>query len=144
MFKYGKIQIKKVNNFLLARKENFDIYQTLFFNHELFFIQKEFGESSAFSFIFVLRKQYKHLRKKLFNFLEKNKIQYRLITGGSFIRHPSKKYFNYKVYKNLKHSNYIHDNGFFIGNTAKDLKNNLLYFKKVVNEFLIINKIKEK
>ena len=78
----------------------------------------------------------------MFLHLKKNKIQYRLITGGSFIKHPSKKYFNYKVYKNLKNSNYIHENGFFIGNTAKDLKNNLIYFKKVINEFLIKQNIK--
>ncbi len=138
----GAQQIKKVDKFIDIRRKNFDYYQTLFYNHQLFSIQKENGKSSSFSFIFILREKYKNLKKKLFIHLKKNKIEYRLITGGSFIKHPSKKYFNYKIHKNLKNSNYIHDNGFFIGNTAKNLKNNLIYFKKVINKFLIDQNIK--
>lgn len=138
----GAQQIKKVDKFIGIRRKNFDYYQTLFYNHQLFSIQKENGKSSSFSFIFILREKYKNLKKKLFIHLKKNKIDYRLITGGSFIKHPSKKYFNYKIHKNLKNSNYIHDNGFFIGNTAKNLKNNLIYFKKVINKFLIDQNIK--
>ena len=137
----GEKQIQKVDKFIKIRRENFNYYQALFYNHRLFNIQKENGKTSAFSFIFVLRNEYKHLKKKLFKYLKKNKVQYRLITGGSFIKHSSKKYFNYSIYNNLKNSNYIHDNGFFIGNTSRNLKNNLLYFKRVINNFLINHNI---
>jgi CDP-4-dehydro-6-deoxyglucose reductase, E1 len=137
----GRVQISKVDKFIKKRRDNHKIYQNLFYNHKLFKIQKENEKSSSFSFIFILRKNFKHIKRRLFKHLKRNNIQYRLITGGSFIRHPSRKYFNYKVYKSLKNSNYVHDNGFFIGNSPNDLKNELIYFKKKINEFIIINNL---
>ena len=137
----GIEQIKKIDNFIKIRQKNFDYYQSLFYNHKLFDIQEEYGKSSSFSFIFIIRNKYRKYKKQLFLHLKKNNIQFRLITGGSFIKHPSRKFFDYTIFKNLKNSNYIHENGFFIGNTAINLKNQLLYFKRAINEFLIKNKI---
>lgn len=133
----GVHQLDKVNINIKIRRENFYIYQTLFLNHPLFRIQKENGFSSSFSFVFIFRREHKNLRKKFFKLLHKNKIQFRLVTGGSFIKHPAKKFFKYKVYKNLKNSNYLHDYGFFLGNSNKKLKDKLMYFKKIVYEFML-------
>jgi len=131
----GLVQLKKLNNFIKIRRKNFNLYQKIFKNNKIFTIQKENGKSSAFSFIFIFKKEYLNSKDKIFKKLKKYNIQYRLITGGCFIKHEVKKYFNYSVYKNLNNANYIHEHGFFLGNAAIDLKDQLINFNKAIVEF---------
>ena len=65
--------------------------------------------------------------------MKKNKIEYRLITGGSFFQHPVKKFFNYKIYKNsIKNVEYLHKYGLFVGNHHYDLSDQIdLLFKTI-------------
>ena len=131
----GLVQLKKLNNFIKIRRKNFNLYQKIFKNNKIFTIQKENGKSSAFSFIFIFKKEYLNSKDKIFKKLKEYNIQYRLITGGCFIKHEVKKYFNYSVYKNLNNANYIHEHGFFLGNAAIDLKDQLINFNKAIVEF---------
>ena len=137
----GLQQLKKIDENIEYRRKNFKIYQDLFYNHLLFKIQKENGFSSSFSLIFIIRPDYIYLKKKLFKSLKKKNIEFRLITGGSFIQHPAKNFFKYRVFKNLNNSDYIHNNGFFLGNTGKDLKDNIVNFKKIIYDFMLKEKI---
>jgi CDP-6-deoxy-D-xylo-4-hexulose-3-dehydrase len=66
--------------------------------------------------------------------MKKNNIQYRLITGGCFTKQPYSKYFNFKIYKNLKNSINIHNNGFTIGNHSRDLTKELMQLKKLFDK----------
>ena len=75
------------------------------------------------------------MKSKIYKDLKKNNIQYRLITGGCFTKHPVKKYFNYKIFNNLNNANYIHDNGFFLGNAPFDLEKQLIHFNKVIIKY---------
>jgi CDP-6-deoxy-D-xylo-4-hexulose-3-dehydrase len=131
----GLEQLKKLNNFIKIRRNNFNLYQRIFKNNKIFTIQKENGKSSAFSFIFIFKKEYLPIKNKIFSKLKKFNIQYRLITGGCFTKHEVKKFFNYSVYKNLNNANYIHEHGFFLGNAAVDLKEQLINFNKAIIEF---------
>jgi CDP-6-deoxy-D-xylo-4-hexulose-3-dehydrase len=131
----GISQLKKLNKFLDIRRKNFSLYQKIFSNNKLFHIQIEEGLNSSFAFTFVFKKKYLNLKKKIFEDLKKEKIQFRLITGGCFTRHPVKKYFNFKIFKNLKNANYIHENGFFLGNAATDLSEQLIKFNKVIIKY---------
>ena len=131
----GLVQLSKLNNFIKIRRNNFILYQKIFKNNKIFTIQKENGESSAFSFIFIFKKEYLNIKDKIFKKLNEYNIQYRLITGGCFTKHEVKKYFSYSVYKNLNNANYIHENGFFLGNAAVDLKDQLINFNKAIIEF---------
>ena len=65
--------------------------------------------------LYLYLKKYLKFKNKIYEDLKKNNIQYRLITGGCFTKHPVKKYFDYKIFNNLNNANYIHDNG-FLGN----------------------------
>lgn len=131
----GISQLKKLENFIEIRRKNFILYQNIFRENKIFDIQKEIGVSSAFSLIFIFKKKYIHLKEKIFLDLKKNNIQYRLITGGSFLKHPVKKYFNYSVYRNTNYANYIHENGFFLGNAAVDLLEQLVHFNKIIIKY---------
>ena len=67
--------------------------------------------------------------KKVCKILEEEKVEYRLGTagGGNQARQPYLEKFKYKIIGNLNSSNYIHDNGLYIGNhtdlTDEQIKN---------------------
>ena len=73
--------------------------------------------NSSFAFPIILKPKFKHLREAIFKVLKKNRIEFRLIAGGCFTKHPSKKFYNFEIFKNnLKNAELIHHNGFWIGN----------------------------
>lgn len=129
----GLIQLKKIDNFVRIRRKNFKLFQKLFSNNEFFHIQKENGMSSSFAFTFVLKKKYSHLRQRILNKLRKNKIEFRLITGGSINLHPYIRKFNYSK-TSLKVSEYVHKYGFFTGNHPVDLSKEINNLKEVLKE----------
>lgn len=129
----GLIQLKKLDNFVRIRRKNFKLFQKLFSNNEFFHIQKENGMSSSFAFTFVLKKKYSHLRQRILNKLRKNKIEFRLITGGSINLHPYIRKFNYSK-TSLKVSEYVHKYGFFTGNHPVDLSKEINNLKEVLKE----------
>ena len=90
----GISQLKKLDQFIKIRRKNFFLYKKIFKNNKIFKIQTENGKTSAFSLIFIFRKKYLHLKNKIYADLRKNNIQFRLITGGCFLKHPAKKLFN--------------------------------------------------
>mgnify|MGYP001320997823 FL=1 len=130
----GLVQLEKLSSMLKSREENLNIFRDYFLNDERFIIQKPYGYNSSFCFPVVIRKDNKLSKMKIYSALKKAKIQFRLITGGSFLKHQVKKYFNYSVYENLNNTNYIHNSGFFVGNTGQDLSKELYIFKKTLSK----------
>ena len=130
----GIVQLKKLDNFIKLRRKNFYYYQNIFKDNKIFHIQKENGKSSAFSFIFIFKKKFLHLKDKIYKLMSKNNIEYRLITGGCILKHPVIKLLDHEIYKNTNNANYIHENGFFLGNSHKDLKDQLVRFNKIIIE----------
>ena len=131
----GISQLKKLPNFLKIRRKNHKLFQDKFKNDERFYIQKSYGDNSSFAFTLILKPKYKDKYSKLCNILKKNKIEYRLITGGSFFQHPVKKYFKYKIYKNsIKNVEYLHKYGLFVGNHPKNLSKEIKLLRSVLNQ----------
>ena len=129
----GLEQIKKLNKFIKIRNYNHKIFKKLFKNDRRFIIQKTSHTPSSFAFTMVLTKEYLHKK----NYLEKLKkagIEFRLITGGSFFKHPVSKYFDYKLFNGSKNVDYVHENGFFVGNHPKKLDKELNYLKQILKE----------
>ena len=132
----GRVQLKKLKKMIEIRRNNFDIYQKIFKSNKAFYIQKETGETSSFSLTFVLKENYINYLSLIKKEFIKNKIEFRLITGGCFTKHPYSKYFNFKIHDKLKNTNYIHDNGFFIGNHPIDLRTKLYKIKKILDNLI--------
>lgn len=130
----GLEQLKKLNKMIKIRQKNHRYFLKLFKNDERFILQRYIGKNSCFSFTLVLKPKFKFLKDKIFKALKKNKIEFRLITGGSFFKHPVKKYFNFTKFNGSKNVDYIHENGFFVGNHPKDLTKELTFFKNVLNK----------
>jgi CDP-4-dehydro-6-deoxyglucose reductase, E1 len=130
----GIEQLKKLNNLIKIRRKNHKIFSKIFENDKRFIFQKFNKEHSCFAFTLIFRPQFRYLKNKVFKALKKNKIEFRLITGGSFFKHPVKKYFKYSKFNGSKNVDYVHENGFFIGNHPKNLKKELTFFKNTLKE----------
>ena len=132
----GNIQLKKVNNFIKIRRKNLSYFNKLFKNNKKIIIPNTNFQSSSFAFPIIIKKIDKAKKLKLFANLKKENIDFRLITGGCFTKHNYKKYFDYKVFKNLNNSNFLHNNGFFVGNASKDLSIQLKKLSQVLHKTL--------
>jgi CDP-6-deoxy-D-xylo-4-hexulose-3-dehydrase len=131
----GSLQIKKLDKFIRQRRKNYHTFNKLFSKDERFITQKKTKYfHSSFAFPMIFKNSTKAHKKKIYNAMKKNNIQYRLITGGCFTKQPYSKYFNFKIYKNLKNSINIHNNGFTIGNHSRDLTKELMQLKKLFDK----------
>jgi CDP-6-deoxy-D-xylo-4-hexulose-3-dehydrase len=131
----GSVQLKKIDKILKIRRTNFLHYQNIFKNNKIFHIQKENGKSSAFSFIFIFRKEFLHIKEKVYAEMANNNIEYRLVTGGCILKHDVIKFLDHEVFINVSNANYIHENGFFLGNGHKLLKDKLINFNKIILKY---------
>jgi len=129
----GIKQLKKLPNFLKKRRENAELFVSLFNNHPDYLIQKEIDKSSWFGFSLIIKPGSKVIRKDIIKVLEKNKIEYRPIVSGNFVRNEVLKYFNYEIHKKLTNANHLHDNGFFVENSHENLFSNIKLLKEILS-----------
>ena len=130
----GIEQLKKLPAMTKQRRRNWKHFQTLFKNDEKFTIQEENGKTSSFCFTLILKPQYKHMKKKIFESLRKNKIGFRMITGGCILKHDVAKFLKFSKGSSLKNAFYAHENGFFVGNSSKNLSKEITLLKKTLNK----------
>ena len=67
-------------------------------------------------------------------YLFENNIDSRPIVTGNFTRNDVMKFFDYKIHKTLENADNLHFNGFFIGNSHEDLKNEIHHLYKTLNK----------
>ena len=128
----GVEQLKKLPYFLKQRRENAKLFVELFKNHSDFTIQKDIDNSSWFGFSLIIKPGSNLKRKNVIRKLQENKIDCRPIVTGNFTRNEVMKFFDYEVHQELKNADYLHENGFFVGNSQVDLKNKINYLKEIL------------
>ena len=106
--------------FLEIRRRNARYFRERFGDDERFILQGENGESSWFSFTMIVRPGCGLTRRRVFEALRAAAIDFRIITGGNFLRHDVIRHFDYDVHGS-RNADLAHDNGFFVGNYASDL-----------------------
>ena len=117
----GIEQLKKLPSFLKQRRENAKLFVELFKDHPDFLIQKDIDNSSWFGFSLIIKPDSNLKRKDVIRKLQENKIYCRPIVTGNFTRNEVMRFFDYEVHKELKNADYLHENGFFVGNSQVDL-----------------------
>ena len=131
----GIEQINKLTELLKNRRKNAKKFVDLFSEHSLFKIQKETGLSSWFGFSLVLKDKKTISRNNLVKILNKHNIECRPIVTGNFLKNKEVlKHFDYEVYGSLNNSQYIDENGLFIGNHHFDITKDLDNIKKILDE----------
>lgn len=130
----GIEQLKKLDHFIDIRRKNAELFVQLFKEDDRFIIQKENGKSSWFAFTIILNPKYNLDRKKIMQSLKDANVQYRIITGGNFLRHDVIKYCDHTCVGEMTNANLAHDRGFFVGNHPKDVRKDIEYFHKVLTQ----------
>ena len=119
----GRVQLRKLPSFIAQRRRNADMFKSVMDQFPNFVIQKEIGESSWFGFSLILDPKLKKTRLEILNMLDEASIETRPIVAGNFVKNPVIQYADYEVHKQLTNADYVHNNGFFIGNNHIDLSN---------------------
>ena len=127
----GIEQLKKLPSFLRQRRENAKLFVELFKDHPDFIIQKDIDNSSWFGFSLIVKPESSLKRKDVISKLQKNNIDCRPIVTGNFTRNEVMKYFDYETHQELKNADYLHENGFFVGNSQIDLESEINCFAKL-------------
>ena len=128
----GGEQLKKLPSFLKQRRCNAKLFVELFRDHPDFIIQKNIGNSSWFGFSLIIRPISKLRRKYVIRKLQENQIDCRPIVTGNFTRNEVMKYFHYEIHQELVNADYLHENGFFVGNSHICLKNKLNFLLNIL------------
>ena len=130
----GIEQLKKLPKFLKQRRKNASQFVELFREHPDFIIQKDIDNSSWFGFSLIIKPGSTLKRKDVINTLQKNKIDCRPIVTGNFTRNEVMKYFDYTVHQELKNADYLHENGFFVGNSQVVLQEEIEMLKNCLSK----------
>lgn len=116
----GVAQLKKLPKFIEARKRNFQTLYEGLRDLEEFFILPEAtprSDPSWFGFPLAVRPEAPFTRGQFVQYLERHKIATRLLFSGNLVRQPCFRdpYVQYRVVGDLKNSDFITDNLFWIG-----------------------------
>jgi CDP-6-deoxy-D-xylo-4-hexulose-3-dehydrase len=114
----GLAQLDRLEGFIKKRKENFNFLHKNLKDLEEFLILPEpekNSEPSWFGFPLSLRKNSKLNRNDLIKYLNDNKIGTRLLFSGNLIKQPYMKDVNFKVQGELKNTDFVMENTFWIG-----------------------------
>jgi CDP-6-deoxy-D-xylo-4-hexulose-3-dehydrase len=128
----GLVQLGKLDAMVAARRRNAAELHSLFQGDERFILQKENGESSWFSFTVILNPKARLDRARILSALRKDGIEFRIITGGCFIRHEVARHYDFEAVGALPNACLAHDHGFFVGNFPVDGGTELRNFHRIL------------
>ena len=114
----GLAQLERLNEFILKRKENFNFLYKNLIELEKFLIFPEpekNSDPSWFGFALTLKKNNKYHRNDIIKYLDANKIGTRLLFSGNLTKQPYMKNINFKIHKDLKNTDFVMENTFWIG-----------------------------
>jgi CDP-4-dehydro-6-deoxyglucose reductase, E1 len=132
----GIEQLKKLPAMTAARRKNWALFQRLFGGDNRIIIQRENGKSSAFSFTMMPNPSLGITRDPILAALKDADIGYRIVTGGCITRHDVIQHYEYTTLGDLPNANYVHDQGFFVGNHPFDLTPQIEKLRSVIDAAL--------
>lgn len=121
----GIEQLKKLDAFIEQRRENARLFKDRMESETSFLTQQETGDASWFGFAIILPQEIKGSRDRFTEALMANEIEVRPIVAGNFVRQKALKYLDYSISGALSNADYIHDNGFFVGNHSIEMRDNI-------------------
>ena len=114
----GLAQLDRLEGFIKKRKENFNFLYKNLKDLEEFLILPEpekNSEPSWFGFPLSLVNNSKYNRNDVIQYLNSHKIGTRLLFSGNLIKQPYMKDMNFKVQGQLKNTDFIMENTFWVG-----------------------------
>ena len=114
----GVAQLKKLPRFIEARKKNFAAIREALSGSEEHFILPEptpHSDPSWFGFPMMVRDDAPFLRRDIVEYLATKKVQSRQLFGGNLIRQPAYKNIRHRVVGELRNSDRVMNQAFWIG-----------------------------
>ena len=121
----GSVQLKKWPDMWEQRKKNAEYFRKKMSDIPEVKLQTEVGQSSWFGFSMVFTGALEGKRDIIVNNFRNKEIECRPIVAGNFMKNPVIKYLNHINHNDYAVADYIHENGLFIGNDVRDLKENI-------------------
>jgi CDP-6-deoxy-D-xylo-4-hexulose-3-dehydrase len=131
----GRIQLRKLENFVSVRRKNAEIFRSLTSELKSYTFQQEHGKSSWFGFSIILEDKLMNKREKLLTLLQSAGIETRPIVAGNFTRNPVIHHLEHAEIGDLPNSDLVHDQGFFVGNHHFDIKEKLEKLVQILDDF---------
>ena len=122
----GIEQLKKLDGFVEQRRKNAAYFKKQITETGLL-VQNECtgGCSSWFGFALILPKRLAGKRDFFTSALRENGIETRPIVAGNFARQQALRFVEYSISDNLVQADYVHENGFFVGNHSVEMRENI-------------------
>ena len=130
----GLVQLTKWPTMLEIRRKNAQIAQQYLASPHMH-LQSEIGESSWFGFGLTCIGALEGKRKQVINLLQTHGVECRPIVAGNFMRNPVIDHLDY-IETECPNADYIHDNGFFIGNDCVDLEYKIKAVGRLIGELV--------
>ena len=114
----GVAQLRKLPGFIEARKRNFGILHEALSNSREHFILPEAtpnSDPSWFGLPMMVRDGAPFSRKNVVEFLDSKRIQTRQLFGGNLVRQPAYKNVAFRVVSDLKNSDRVMNQAFWVG-----------------------------
>jgi CDP-6-deoxy-D-xylo-4-hexulose-3-dehydrase len=134
----GVEQLKKLPEFGALRKRNYNlIYEGLRKYSGFLLLPKteSLSEPSWFGFPILIKDTAKFTRNDLVTYLEDHKIATRTLFGGNLTRQPAYLDAKYRIVGNLKNTDMVMNNLFWIGVYPGITEEMIIYIHKVFSEF---------
>ncbi len=126
-------QLKKLTSFVEQRRRNAELFREKIGKIQEFYMQEETEESSWFGFALILKEDNTKKRDRIVQKLIENGIETRPIVTGNFARQPVFPRLNASISGQLTNADYIHDNGFFVGNHSREMKEEIMWLEEVLS-----------
>lgn len=130
----GIEQLKKLDGFIEQRRDNAKYFSERIQSFPGIQIQHETGSSSWFGFAIILTQELMGKRTIIVNKLLEKGIEVRPIVAGNFVRQKALMYMDHSISGELSNADYIHLNGFFVGNHSKDVHEEIDYLIETLRE----------
>jgi len=134
----GVAQLGKLPQFINKRQENFKMLTVELrkWNKYLLFPKAtENSEPSWFGFPILVRENAPFNRTKIVDYLETHKIATRMLFGGNLAKQPAYENINYRIIDNLKNTDLVMANLFWIGVYPGITEEKLSYVVEVFNDY---------
>jgi|TARA_B110000503_G_scaffold11605_1_gene15688 CDP-6-deoxy-D-xylo-4-hexulose-3-dehydrase len=134
----GLSQLKKLDSFVAARKVNFEFLKRSLGDLEDFIMPEATPNSdpSWFGFPITIRPDSGVDRTKLLRHLEEKKIGTRLLFAGNLLKQPAYRNIEHRVIGDLKNSDLIMNNTFWLGVYPGLTQDMLTYVSDVIHEYV--------
>lgn len=135
----GIEQLNKLPEFINSRKRNFDILMEALRPFETKIILPKATENSDvnwFAFPITIKENTKINREEFQKYLERSKIQTRVLFAGNILKHTPYNNIKYKQYGKLENTNIIFRNTFFVGIYPGLSEENMLYIADKIKYFI--------